>query len=162
MKKLLIAVLVIGSFPAFLSPTSVTQATNSGPVSTSTPVIGFTATNTAAGMATTLLQPQDVRLMRITAYTSLPDETDSTPFITANGTYVHSGIVATNLFPFGTKIEIPALFGDRVFVVEDRMSPRFNNTIDIWMPTRGDAVYFGLNYANVVILANSDVNISEK
>src|SRR5882724_9437368 len=48
----------------------------------------------------------------VTAYTSVPEETDDTPFITAMGTKTRDGIVATNMLPFGTKVKIPALFGD--------------------------------------------------
>ena len=91
--------------------------------------------------------------MRITAYASVPDETDDTPFITANGTRVRDGIVATNLLPFGTEIKIPSLFGDKVFVVEDRMAPEFKKSIDIWMPSVDKAVYFGLHYADVVVVS---------
>ncbi len=93
-----------------------------------------------------------VRYMRITAYASTPDETDNTPFVTANGIRVRDGIVATNLLPFGTQIEIPDLFGNKVFAVEDRMSPRIKNTIDIWMPTRAGAIRFGVKYTNVLVL----------
>jgi 3D (Asp-Asp-Asp) domain-containing protein len=93
--------------------------------------------------------------MRITAYSSSPDETDNTPFITANGTIVHDGIVASNMLPFGTKIKIPSLFGDKVFTIEDRMSPKYYRTIDIWMPSKDAAVVFGLAYAKIVVLGTS-------
>jgi len=99
--------------------------------------------------------PQAV-FMKITAYSSSPDETDSTPFITADGTRVHRGVVASNVLPFGTKIEIPALFGNEVFTVEDRMSPRIKNTIDIWMPSKTAALRFGAHYANILILPNQN------
>src|SRR3989344_1044153 len=55
--------------------------------------------------------------MVITAYSSTPDQTDDTPFITASGKQVADGIVANNLLPFGTKIRMPDLYGDKVFVV---------------------------------------------
>lgn len=97
--------------------------------------------------------PQAV-FMKVTAYSSSPDETDSTPFITANGTRVHDGIIATNMFPFGTRVEIPSLFGNKVFVVEDRMASRIKNTVDIWMPSKIAALRFGANYANILILPN--------
>src|SRR3989338_9520428 len=71
-----------------------------------------------------------------TAYSSTPDQTDSTPFITANGTYVFDGLVAANFLPFHTKIKIPEMFGDKVFTVEDRMHPRFSDRIDVWFPNR--------------------------
>ena len=34
-------------------------------------------------------------------------------------------------------------FGDRVFVVEDRMNRRYNERIDIWMRNYRDALEFG-------------------
>lgn len=96
--------------------------------------------------------PPQVMDLRITAYTSLPDETDSTPFITANGTYVHDGVIAANMLPFGTEVEIPSLFGDKIFTVEDRMAPEFKHSIDIWMPSFNKAIDFGLHHAEVVII----------
>jgi len=48
-------------------------------------------------------------LVVITAYSSTVDQTDDTPFITANGSFVRDGIVANNMLPFGTKIKIPEL-----------------------------------------------------
>lgn len=101
--------------------------------------------------------------LRVTAYASEVDETDSTPFITADGDHVHDGIVATNLLPFGTKVMIPALFGDKVFTVDDRMNPKFSHSIDIWMSTRNAAVDFGVHTANVVVLGQTnDTNLSLK
>jgi len=93
--------------------------------------------------------------MRITAYASVPDETDNTPFITANGTHVHDGVVASNILPFGTKIQIPSLFGNKIFTVEDRMSQKIKNTIDIWMPNVPAAVDFGVTHTSVVVLGNN-------
>lgn len=81
----------------------------------------------------------------VTAYSSDPSQTDSTPFSTANGTRVHDGIAAANFLPFGTQFKIPAVYGDKIFTVEDRMNAKYNNQsiVDIWMPTRKDAVIFG-------------------
>lgn len=97
-----------------------------------------------------------VLYMRITAYSSTPNQTDSTPFTTADGATVHDGVVATNLLPFGTKIKIPALFGDKVFTVEDRTALRIKNTIDIWMPSKKKALIFGANNADVVIMGKNN------
>lgn len=89
----------------------------------------------------------------ITAYSSTPDQTDSTPFITASGKYVKDGIIANNMLPFGTKIKIPKFYGDKVFTVEDRMHKRKGNyQIDIWMPTREAALKFGIATAEIEIL----------
>lgn len=88
----------------------------------------------------------------LTAYSSNFDETDDDPFITALGTYVRDGVVATNLLPFKTKIVIPELFGDKIFVVEDRMHKRLKNVIDIWMPSKEKALEFGIVKAKVRVL----------
>lgn len=117
---------------------------------------GVDTTNTAstAASATDAIPAIPAPLyMRVTAYASVPDETDSTPFITANGTHVYFGEAASNILPFGTKIEIPALFGTQIFTIEDRMSTRIKNTIDIWMPSVGAAVRFGMDHTNIVIIS---------
>lgn len=88
----------------------------------------------------------------LTAYSSTPDQTDSTPFTTASNTRVRDGVVASNFLAFGTKIKIPALFGDKEFVVEDRMAQKHNGKIDIWFPERGQAKKFGVQEAEVIIL----------
>ncbi|RJQ37307.1 hypothetical protein C4552_01150 [Candidatus Parcubacteria bacterium] len=90
--------------------------------------------------------------MTVTAYSSSVDETDSTPFITASGTRTRHGIVATNMFPFGTRVRIPELFGDEVFVVEDRMHRRFSDRIDVWMPSKWQALQFGKRQASIEII----------
>jgi len=88
----------------------------------------------------------------ITAYSSTPDQTDDSPFITASGTHVRDGIVATNFLKMGTKVMIPELFGNKVFVVEDRMNRRYFHRMDIWFADRASARKFGLQNAEVVIL----------
>lgn len=80
----------------------------------------------------------------VTAYSSTPDQTDQDPFITASGERVEEGIVANNLLPFGTKIKIPALYGDKIFVVKDRMhGSKGYRHLDIWFPSREEALNFG-------------------
>lgn len=87
--------------------------------------------------------------VRATGYSSTPDQTDDSPFITASGTYVRDGIIATNILPFGTKVRIPDLYGDKIFIVEDRMNKRYWMNIDIWFPDRNTALIFGSK--NVII-----------
>ncbi|MDO8633356.1 MAG: hypothetical protein Q8O97_02300 [bacterium] len=93
-------------------------------------------------------------LVVITAYSSTVSQTDDTPFITASGTQVRDGIVATNILPMGTMIKIPDLYGDRVFVVEDRMHPRKNYQVDIWFPEYLDALNFGAKYSYIEVLGS--------
>lgn len=92
----------------------------------------------------------------VTAYNSEESQCDASPCITANGYNVcASGVedtVATNMLPFGTKVRFPELFGDRVFVVRDRMNSRFEKRFDIWMINHDDAIEFGHKYTKVEIL----------
>ncbi len=112
---------------------------------------------------TLLSKPNPVKTLRvvkrikmiITAYSSTPEETNGEPFITASGKMVAEGIVANNALPFGTKIRIPELYGDKIFVVEDRMHPRKGNYhLDIWFADTQEAKNFGAEIAYVEILEN--------
>lgn len=86
----------------------------------------------------------------ITAYSSTEDQTDSTPFIAASGKHVYDGMIAANFLPFGTQVKIPELFGDKIFIVQDRMNRRFTNRVDIWFPNRQEAIKFGIQKAKIV------------
>jgi len=91
--------------------------------------------------------------MVVTAYSSSPQETQGDPFITASGERVRDGIVANNLLPFGSKIRIPRLFGDKVFVVKDRMNAKKGYYhVDIWFPSRKSALEFGSKITEIEIL----------
>ncbi len=106
----------------------------------------------AATDTATAAETEVMRKVWVTAYSSTPEETDDTPFITALGTSVREGIIATNMYPFGTRIRIPEFFGERTFIVEDRMHPRKKNFVDIWMPTKQDAKNFGIAFTDIVVL----------
>lgn len=88
----------------------------------------------------------------MTAYSSTIDQTDSTPFITANGKYVYDGLIAANFLPYNTKVRFPDYFGDKIFTVDDRMNSRYRHRIDVWMPTRQDALQFGVRYLEFEII----------
>ncbi len=90
--------------------------------------------------------------LTVTAYSSTPDQTDDDPFIMANGHRVHDGAIATNFLPFGTKIRIPELYGNKIFTVEDRMNKRFPHRIDIWFPDRKTVDDFGLQILKIQII----------
>ena len=94
----------------------------------------------------------ETRNVSLTGYSSTTDQTNSEPFITASGEWVRDGIVATNSLPFGTKIRVPQLFGDKIFTVQDRMNSRYTDRVDIWFPSRQQARNFGLKYATIEIL----------
>jgi 3D (Asp-Asp-Asp) domain-containing protein len=98
-----------------------------------------------------MAEPRHSIEIPITAYSSEPWQTDSTPFITASNTHVRDGIVATNFLPIGTRVRIPELYGDKIFIVEDRMNRRYTYHMDIWMSETPDAINFGLQFATVEI-----------
>lgn len=88
----------------------------------------------------------------VTAYSSSVNETDDTPFITASGERVRDGIVAANFLPFGTKIRIPEVFGNKIFVVKDRMATKHAEKVDIWFETKELAKAFGKKKLIVEVL----------
>ena len=89
----------------------------------------------------------------VTAYSSTVFETDDDPFITASGRYVRDGIIANNLLPFGTRVRLPEIYGNRIFVVEDRMnSKKSDYHFDIWFADRSDALIFGAKKTYVEVL----------
>lgn len=89
----------------------------------------------------------------ITAYTSTVDQCDDDPFIAATGKHVYDGMIAANGLPFGTKIIIPSLYGDKVFMVDDRMNKRYGfGRMDIWLDTtKSEAIKFGVKRVEVEV-----------
>lgn len=88
----------------------------------------------------------------VTSYSSTPDQTDSTPFLTARSTIVRDGVIAANFLPFGTRVRFPEIFGDKIFIVEDRMNQRYWHRIDIWMPDRQLAKDWGIKYLRAEVV----------
>ena len=86
-----------------------------------------------------------------TAYNSLPEQTDATPWITASGTRCREGVIAANFLPMGTKVKIEG-FGNRIFIVEDRMNRRYKKRIDIWFRHYKDARKFGIRKVKYSII----------
>lgn len=100
-------------------------------------------------------------IVRATGYSSTPDQTDDSPFITASGTTVRDGIIAANFHsngrrvPFGTLVRIPEIYGEKIFIVEDRMNARYTNNIDVWFPERSLAKEFGSRRITIEIVEES-------
>jgi 3D (Asp-Asp-Asp) domain-containing protein len=87
-----------------------------------------------------------------TGYSSSIFETDATPFITAANTATREGILALSRdllreytpgapFSFGDRVHVTGL-GD--FLIEDVMNARWTNRVDVWFPSRLDAIHVGL------------------
>lgn len=81
----------------------------------------------------------------VTWYTSSVRETDSTPFITADGSRVRDGIIAVSrnlldYFTYGDSLYIEDLGW---FEVRDCMHQRWINSVDIWCNDREYALQNG-------------------
>jgi 3D (Asp-Asp-Asp) domain-containing protein len=98
-----------------------------------------------------------------TAYSSEVGQTDDTPCIPAMwtfdlceyyDTYGVADSIAANDLPLGTKVRFPELYGDKIFTVRDRMNARYTgkSRIDFWMPTRPEAVHFGVKRIKMEVL----------
>ena len=108
-------------------------------------------TTIASEYASEEKEPKVMKVL-ITAYSSSVDETDNTPLITASGNYVRPGVVAANFLAFGTRVRMPKIFGDKIFVVEDRLHQRYNDRIDVWFSTKEGALKFGQQISEIEIL----------
>jgi 3D (Asp-Asp-Asp) domain-containing protein len=86
--------------------------------------------------------------VQASAYASSPYQTDNSPCVTAAGTRVRPGVVATNFLPLGTILEINGL----EFIVEDRMNSRYDGYyMDLWFPSTSSALTFGRKKLEITI-----------
>jgi len=95
--------------------------------------------------------PKKTMYVTVSAYSSTKDQTDGDPYLTALGTPVRDGIVAANFLPIGTVVRFPDKFGEKIFVVEDRMHEKYGLQVDIWMPNLEEAKKFGIQYLKMEI-----------
>lgn len=106
--------------------------------------------------STVNIKVKKVNYHLVTAYNSESAQTDNSPCITANGfDLCEHGVedsIAANFLPFGAKVRMPELFGEKIFIVRDRMNARHKNRIDVWMLERQDAKQFGVKLAKIEIL----------
>lgn len=80
----------------------------------------------------------------VTAYSSTPDQTDATPTLGACG-QVGPGTVALSrdlfrLYGCGSRVRVKGV----EYTVRDTMHPRWRLRADVWMPSRGAAMRWGL------------------
>ncbi len=88
-------------------------------------------------------------IVQSSAYAPSPYQTDATPCLTAAGTRVRSGVVATNFLPLGTILDIN---GEK-YIVEDRMNARYDGYyVDIWFPSTSSALEFGRRKVEIAIV----------
>jgi 3D (Asp-Asp-Asp) domain-containing protein len=110
--------------------------------------------------------------VRSTAYNSIPNQTDSSPFHTSTGVRTRYGIIALSRdllkrIPYGSRVRLQdngswksgrgygkynQMLKDTVFVVEDTMHPRKSGTVDVWLPARDRAMQWGVRSLNMQIV----------
>ncbi len=98
------------------------------------------------------IRPKEGTVLTVTssAYAPSPYQTDATPCITAAGTTVRPGVVATNFLPLGTVVSI----NGENYIVEDRMNSRYSGYyMDIWFPSTSEALEFGRKKMDITIVA---------
>lgn len=154
-KVLLVCALILTfefSLPHQLMAKEIGNSQNLGPVLVQiTPGASSLADPVHNLLVTENRKPKITRWITVTAYSSTPDQTDDSPFITANGKYVYDGLIAANFLPFGTEVKLPDYFGDKIFTVNDRMNSKYYYHLDVWMPSREQAKEFGVKYLKVEI-----------
>ncbi len=164
---LVIIIACVFQFALFFAPALADQAVNKANTKTSDDDIIITNDSLvkesrmgteAAKLASPVTEYKVIRTSQhtMTAYNSEVGQTDDSPCITANGYNVcKSGVedtIAANFLKFGTKVKIPELYGDRIFVVRDRMNKKHPDRVDIWMKDRKDAIKFGKKVATIQVL----------
>jgi 3D (Asp-Asp-Asp) domain-containing protein len=110
--------------------------------------------------------------VRSTAYNSIPNQTDSSPFHTSTGVRTRYGIIALSRdllkrIPYGSRVRLQdngswksgrgygkynQMLKDTVFVVEDTMHPRKSGTVDVWLPARDRAMQWGVRSLKMQIV----------
>jgi 3D (Asp-Asp-Asp) domain-containing protein len=118
------------------------------------------------------IRPFPSLMVRSTAYNSIPNQTDSSPWTTSTGVRTRYGIIALSRdllrrIPYGSRVRLQdngswgsgrgygkynAMLKDTVFVVEDTMHPRKSGTVDVWLPARDRAMQWGVRRLNMQIL----------
>jgi len=113
-------------------------------------------------------------LLRATGYNSHPNQTDSTPHVTATGQRTRFGIIAVSRdllqhsLPYGSLVRIrdlgsyqsgrgsgkfQRLLDDQeLFIVEDTMHPRKRQQVDVWFDSYAGAVDWGVRQVEIQVI----------
>lgn len=133
-----------------------TEATSTDAITAITLKEAVTTATSTEATSTPKYKVKSTSVHVMTAYNSEVGQTDNSPCITANGFDVckhgQEDTIAANFLKFGTKVKIPDLYGDRIFVVRDRMNVKHPNRVDIWMKDRPSAIKFGIKTAKIQVL----------
>ena len=110
--------------------------------------LALALTNLSIALADYQKPPDTPIIATITAYTSLVELTDDSPFITASGTTTRKGIIACpRKYSFGTKVIIQ----EEIYDCQDRLSLKYDDRFDIWFPTKRLADEWGIRKLQVYV-----------
>ena len=104
----------------------------------------------------------DIFTVEMTAYNSVPAQTDSTPNVTASGAKAAPGTVAVSRdllerFPYGSEIAVLSVSGpgcggyvpETPLTVADTMNARIRHHLDVWLETPRQARNWGRCRADI-------------
>ena len=130
----LLAIWVVGAVMAPKSP----QEANMGELEASLSIVQGNSIVGVSVPAPLNIEPLGTRV--VTAYSSDPNETDDTPFLTAAQTPVRTGVIACPRYiEFGSEIIIDG----ETYICEDRMNLKHPHRFDIWMESKEEALNWG-------------------
>lgn len=86
-------------------------------------------------------QSADARMMEVSAYTHSGN-------VMANGEYPYVGAVASDDLPLGTTV----IVNGYQYIVADRFGGGYTDMIDIFVDTEEEAVQFGRQYLDVIVV----------
>lgn len=102
-----------------------------------------------------------IGILTVTSYRSVPNQTDSSPYITSNGERVHKYGCAISR-DLHKRWGGPLDYGDFIYVdgyglrvVNDLMAARHKNAIDLWVGTFEEEKAVGVKHLNVWIIQSS-------
>ena len=154
-KSLLIRSVMVGLVVPFaVSAAMVPQATNTGANEPIPATLVYNGHLTICKIDKSHYEVVKTIKTYVTGYSSTPDQTDDTPFITASGKDLRKidyRVIANNKLPFGSKVRIPEYFGDEIFTVEDRMHQRMKH-FDVYFKETQDARNFGARITTIEVL----------
>lgn len=116
--------------------------------------------STVNTLQTTIDKLKTPVIVTVTAYNADPNQTDSSPTITAFNTKVKAGGIAVsrdlfrNGWTAGKKVYIEGL---GVFLINDLMHPRKKSQIDIFLYKKKDAINFGVKKGRHAVLLTEKI-----
>lgn len=153
----LLTIFILSAMLVLISPLVATGNQNSAPQSVDRGWIGTMCHKSNSSLVAAQIEPKlkkiyespcslpkkdskDLRFKAtVTAYNSVPEQTDGDPCIAADGSDICEALgrgeraCAANCLPFGTRLEVPG-FG--TCVVRDRTASRYGSRIDIYFGGR--------------------------